>query len=63
MRERLMRIVCDRCGRTVAWAIPGASAWCRSCGRWTKPAREPERPREKRILYTGVQDVQNDKGE
>lgn len=63
MSKKLAPAVCDRCGRTVAWAIPGASAWCRSCGRWTNPAREPERPGEKRGLYTAVQKVQQDKGE
>jgi len=44
MKERLVPVVCDRCGRTVAWAIPGALAWCRSCGRWTKPAKANRYP-------------------
>ena len=44
MSERLVPLVCDRCGKTVAWAIPGASALCRYCGRWTKPAKANRYP-------------------
>ena len=35
-RERLVELCCDRCGRHLASALPGAAAFCWACRRWSR---------------------------
>lgn len=36
----LVPFTCDKCGKVLAWALPGAMVCCKQCGKWVTNPNE-----------------------
>ncbi|MDF2572371.1 MAG: hypothetical protein K0R55_3975 [Sporomusa sp.] len=39
----LIPYTCDKCGKTLAWALPGATVCCKQCGKWVTNEKEVDK--------------------